>query len=384
MRVDDNSHSLIEYTETQSHFHFLYFLLGTSGLMAFNMIINAIDVFLTLTGKSDIAVTLNRFYNIPNSITGLVLCFILPRNLKVFLIASLGGAILCLCLLSVFILVPMSEDIVYWGSMVCVLVAGIIGQSIVATTMATATHFSPEHAAHTASGLGFCGVIAALLRIVTKAALDSNIGAVIYFSVGASIICATLVYLLYRLRSDSSLGFGLQSDGASTERFGELRSVFKVIWPMWAAVCANFMVTLTLFPGYVTRLPFIDPLGSWVPVIVTTVFCIGDWVGRFLPSRVMWPSERWCWLPIYGRLVFFLVFILSISGVLDLGEPYWTFLWMVPFSVSNGYMSTVAIVYGSNHSELTVPQRQMAGLLMSFAISSGILLSMCLTYAMPA
>lgn len=384
------------YVETGSSdkktYHFLYFLFGNASLLAFNIIINAIDIYLTLTKRSDIAVMLNRFYNIPSSLIALVLCFWKPRNLKIYMWISLLVSALVLCCLPIFILVEMKDSIVYWGSMVMVILAGVFGSSILSIMYATAAQFSPDHAAYASSGCGCCGVVASALRIITKAAVpnptprQNQITSTIYFFLAALILILTIVYYTWVLKKDQYFAQNINpSETSTTSVFTKATAeVVKVIWPIWLSDFVNFLITLTLFPGYMTQLPQKKPWGTWVPVVVTTVFCIFDWVGRYLPSRFIWPSEKYCWIPIYTRLLFFLIFMLSIQDVVDLGEPYWTFLWSIPFAVTNGYMSTVVMIFGSNHSALDTDQRRTAGFLMSFANTGGILAAMFLTYAMPA
>ena len=145
----------------------------------------------------------------------------------------------------------------------------------------------------------------------------------------------------------------------------------------------NFVITLTLFLGYVTDTRQ-GKLGSWSFVLVTTVFCIFDWVGRFLPSVFMFPQRKFAWIPVLCRLLFFVIFMVSIQGAANLGEPYWSICWQIPFALTNGYCGTVSLIYGSNHEKCNMEQRKQGSFLISFAINAGILLAMCLTYAMPA
>ena len=145
----------------------------------------------------------------------------------------------------------------------------------------------------------------------------------------------------------------------------------------------NFIITLTLFPGYTTDIRQ-GKLNDWAFVLVTTVFCIFDWVGRYLPAVKLFPSRKYAWIPIIARLVFFIIFMLSIQCVIDVGEPYWTICWQIPFALTNGYSGTVSIIYGSNNEKCSMEQKKQASFLMTFAINAGILIAMFLTYAMPA
>jgi equilibrative nucleoside transporter 1/2/3 len=75
--------------------------------------------------------------------------------------------------------------------------------------------------------------------------------------------------------------------------------------------------------------------------------------------------------------------MLSLQNVFDLGEPYWTFLWDIPFAMTNGYIATLSMVSASNQDDLSESQRATAGFLMTFSINLGILIAMGLTFAMP-
>jgi equilibrative nucleoside transporter 1/2/3 len=380
-----NSESDKQFSDATRH-QLLYFLLGNASLLAFNIIINAIDIYQDLTKRTDIGTQLNRFYNIPSAITALVLCFVKPRNLGRFIIALLFLTCMELIVLPLFILIPMAEGVVYYGTLLLASLTGVCGAGILSSSLSSSAQFSPRHAAFVSSGNGCCGVIAAVLRIVTKAAGSSaaKTWSSVYFFLAAVIILGTAVYFLVALSRDSDLSEKLRPPPKGDSLFtGEVLTTFKAIWPIWTACCLNFMVTLSMFPGYVCELPQKRPWLTWTPVVITAVFCAFDWVGRYMPSKWMWPSEKWAWAPVYTRLLFFVIFMISLQNVVDLGEPYWTFLWMIPFAITNGFIGTITAVYGSNHSKLNEDQRQTAGFFMCLAINVGILCAMALTYAIP-
>lgn len=162
----------------------------------------------------------------------------------------------------------------------------------------------------------------------------------------------------------------------------QLVETIKIIWIQWVSVALNFIITLTLFPGYTTDIRQ-GKLGNWSFVLVTTAFCIFDWIGRFLPSVFLFPVRKFAWIPIVCRLAFFPVFMISIQGVCNCGEPYWSICWQIPFALTNGYFGTLNLIYGSNNENCSLEQRKQASFLISFAINAGILIAMLLTYAMP-
>ena len=95
-------------------------------------------------------------------------------------------------------------------------------------------------------------------------------------------------------------------------------------------------------------------------------------------------TRKYACIPIVCRIIFFAIFMLSIQCVINVGEPYWTICWQIPFALTNGYSGTVSIIYGSNNEKCSMEQRRLASFLMTFAINAGILIAMFLTYAMPA
>ena len=370
----------------------LFFLLGNASLLAFNLIINAIDIYAKVTNNSNIGTDLNRAYNFPCSLTALLLCFYKPKNLKFTIITALILLTIILCSLPLMILIELDSNVVYWGTMILVGLTGIVSSTIFSSSYSISSQFSAESGAAVSSGNGGCGVLAASLRIITKAAFSSasaiQFSSAAYFFIGASIIFGTLIYFLKKIQNpfiykkvNPTLNY--ENNKEQSIFSSDMIQTIKIIWPLWSAEFINFMITLSIFPGYVTSVKQLKSIGDWTPVIITTLFCIFDWIGRYFPAKVMWPSEKNAWIPILFRFLFFPLEIISLQNIINLYEPFWTFLLMIPFALTNGYFGTVAMVHGSNHSLLTFEQKRFAGLLMSFGINAGILAAMTLTFIMP-
>jgi equilibrative nucleoside transporter 1/2/3 len=387
--MDDNQIPLNEVTSAPESraSKLLFFLLGNASLLSFNITINAIDIYLILTKDSDIGAQFSRFYQVPSALTALVLCIWKPSKLVIPLTVALSITFLTLCLFPVFLLAPVSSDSVYWGTLSLISLTAICGATIMSSSFSGSSSFSPRHAALVSSGNGCCGVIASILRIITKAAFSGSsqlkISSSVYFFIAALIIGGTLIFFIWIYKKDSDISHGLTLT-KSHEVKRDLFVTMRVIWPLWLANSINFMITLSIFPGYLSSIPQNTPWCSWTPVIVTSLFCVFDWVGRWAPSRFMFPSEKWSWLPVYFRLLFLIVFVISIQNVINLGEPYWTFSWMIPFALTNGYIGTLTVVQATTNGRLSAVEQATAGFLMNFSIQSGILIASGLTFAMPA
>lgn len=368
----------------------LFLLLGNTALLAFNIFINAIDIYIKLVGRDDMGTILNRAYNVPCSIMALILCIFKPSNIKISLTTALSALVVIMCVIPVTILVKMSTTAVYWISIIAIGCTGVFSSLCFSSCFAFASQFGEKSTAAVSSGNGMCGVIASALRIITKAAVTSESSTkfsnAAYFFLTAAIILATLIYFLYMSRKPE-ISFRLlpAPTAAPTNVFSRNTiEIIKDIYPQWLSVFFNFCITLSLFPGYVTLVKQPSYLGDWTPVIVTTLFTVFDWVGRALPAKGLWPKAKYAWIPIACRLLSYVIFMISIQGAVNLGEPWWTFCWMIPFALSNGYFGTIQMIYGSNVQTQSFEQRQYASFLMSFAVNAGILAAMGLSLAVPS
>lgn len=366
----------------------LFFLLGNSSLLAFNIIINAIDIYIHLTHRIDMGTLLNRTYNIPNAITALILCIFKPTNYKISIISALSALAIIMALLPILMLVHIKESIVFWTSLIIIGIIGAICSLVFSSTFSLASQFGPIAGAMASSGCGCCGVLASVLRIITKAAARTEAATkysnAAYFFFAAAIIAGTLFYFIFKTRNPEVRAKMIPSsngESAAISTRGTI-DVIKAIWVSWLSVFSNFLITLSIFPGYVAQTAEPKSIGDWTPVIVVTLFCVFDWVGRAGPGWFIWPKRKFAWIPIALRFAFYPIFIIAIQKRISL-DPWWTFVFMIPFAISNGYFGTIQIIYGSNPEELTLEQRKFAGFLMSFSVNAGILCAMGLTFVLP-
>ena len=361
----------------------LFFLLGNAALLAFNIIINAVDIYASILNKSGdyVGTLLNRTYNIPCSITALLLCFIKPKNLKITLYISLSSVIVLTCILPIFLLVDMPYNAVFYGTLVIIGIVAVFSSVTFSSSFSFAAQYRDGSVPYVSSGNGLCGVIAAGMRLVTKAIKDTAELNSVYFFLAAAIYLFTLIYFAYKAKMPHLASKLTLVPSKESQK--NTKKVLAAIWPEWLSVFVSYCITLSLFPGYLMGCK--SNLGSWTPIIITTIFCIFDWVGRSIPSFFPpFPSLKFSWIPIALRLLFYPIFILSIQRVISVGDPWWTFSWDVVFALSNGYFGTVCMIYGNGHPSLETPEdKQFAGFLMPFAVNAGILAAMGLTAALP-
>jgi equilibrative nucleoside transporter 1/2/3 len=361
----------------------LFFLLGTASLMPFAAICNAIDIFRSASGRSHIATILSRSYNFPFAAASLLQFLLKLRSLRIAFLCGLS----CLIVISfLFVaLIAVSPAGTYRMTQVLVLLSGVFPSLIFTSTYSLLSQVAISAGILVSSGIGCGGVLSCGLRILTKTAFpdakQQTTSSVSYFCLGAVVLVVILIYFVCVMRSPVlCLTLVLPNVDTIPLISRTTLKVFKTIFSQWFAVALNSAITLSLYPGFLTGVKELSEIGDWTPVLVTTLFCVFDWLGRHLPARYTWLSRKGALFTVIGRLIFYVPFVVSIRGVVELGDPMWTFCWLIPFAFASGYGGTFALIFGSNPEELADDTRQCTASLMLIAVWVGTITGMGITW----
>jgi len=132
-------------------------------------------------------------------------------------------------------------------------------------------------------------------------------------------------------------------------------------------------VTLSLFPGFTAEFRNYDSAmskGNFTGNLIV-IFQVGDFIGRTLPKWFLFPPKKYLWIVIISRIVFYPLFMLLIYTNIFFSEKNLVaYFVMIFFALSNGYWSTVGMVYGP--SELDVKEQENGGYLMGFFLQFGV------------
>jgi len=285
------------------------------------------------------------------------------------------------------------------------LVTGV-GDAIVQGSMyGMASLFPPVYSQALQNGNGVAGVVACILRIVTKLSLPETtsglrISTLIYFIISAFImlLCIISYTLLVRLPFSkfylelknpqpdlelSSLGKELLSDPKEMliledEGVVNIRMILYKIWKMGFALVLVFFVTLLGFPGMITDIPAPSLPDDWFPIILITVFNCFDFVGKMLPLKFDWKfGEKWLYLLATSRVIFIPLFIFCIR-VQVLQEEVIPMIIVALFGVTNGYLGATLMMNGP--TKVNPQEKEVAGNIMAFFLVSGLALGSALSY----
>jgi len=396
-------------------------LIGTGVLLPWNAFLTAFDFFVDIYKDFPFEFLIGCFYNAAGS-TVLFLCIFLGEHLGPL------GRRLAICFLLDFIMlavVPVlavfvDPAISVWLVLSCVAVTGAVSAVSFGAAMNLSSLFGPKSIAAAMTGNGISGLVVSIIRIITKITVPHSwkgdvISASSYFVTAAIIVLICIFASIYLVRTPEAIALIRQNaqnakqeeeekasllnlDRLSSNRPKQsptVGSVFKKVWLQAFTVWLVFFVTLSLFPGVVTMVkPYPDNdsyvslssdsdssfissssvedfLTQWFSLILITLFMIFDFLGRFLPSVFVIGSAGTLWIPVAIRLVFFPLFALLAAGIWTSYVYIWAPIVDIIFAFTNGYFSTVAMIFGPAKAD--PDEVDIASTIMSFSLNFGIL-----------
>lgn len=222
------------------------------------------------------------------------------------------------------------------------------------------------------SGQAIGGVFASTARIVSLSvgAADAT-SAFIYFMIAVAVMMLTMGGYLYMSSTEfykhytnsqtPDEGEKLHLEAGTASERGALAGhieILKEIWPVGLSVTGVFFVTLGAFPVLCVKIMSTSENENWAdiyfqPVATFLLFNIGDYIGRLSAGFILWPGKgsKILYVMVISRVVFIPLFLLcnhdpnsNIPSVFS--HDAWYIVFMLLFSLSNGYCSSLAMTYG--------------------------------------
>ncbi|KAK7079056.1 hypothetical protein SK128_003325 [Halocaridina rubra] len=225
------------------------------------------------------------------------------------------------------------------------------------------------------SGQAIGGVFASAARIISLSvgAADA-ISAFIYFMIAVVVMILTICCYIFMSKTEffrhyanrqaheknnaelvEKLHTETQEEGSILAGYFE---IFKEIWPLGLSVTGVFFFTLAAYPVLCVKILSTAENNSWAnvyfqPVATFLLFNTGDWIGRVLGGLILWPrrGSKLLYVLVASRVIFIPLFLLcnhsessSIPSVF--AHDAWYIFFMLLFSLSNGYCSSLAMTYG--------------------------------------
>ncbi|XVF48080.1 hypothetical protein PTKIN_Ptkin03bG0162300 [Pterospermum kingtungense] len=230
---------------------------------------------------------------------------------------------------------------------ICGLADGLIGGSLIGSAGKLPKQYMQAIFAGTASS----GVLVSILRIITKASLPQTpqglrASAHFYFIVSTTILlccmlCCNLLYKLpvmqqhYRLLEDDPF--------CSRPQFWSVAR--KLRWPT-LGIFMIYVVTLSIFPGFIADSLESKLLRDWYPVLLITMYNVADFMGKSLTAiYVVQSIKRATWSCI-SRLLFYPLFTACLHGPKWLKGEIPVVILTFMLGLTNGYLTSVLMILG--------------------------------------
>uniref|UniRef100_A0A8C3U9E0 Solute carrier family 29 member 1 (Augustine blood group) n=1 Tax=Catharus ustulatus TaxID=91951 RepID=A0A8C3U9E0_CATUS len=131
-----------------------------------------------------------------------------------------------------------------------------------------------------------------------------------------------------------------------------------MLWVLALSVCFVFTVTIGVFPAVTAQVSTVLGEGNkwgvyFIPVSCFLLFNVFDWTGRSLTALFTWPGKDSCLLPVIVVLRVIFVPLFMLCNVkpryylpVVFSHDAWYIVFMIFFSISNGYLASLCMCFG--------------------------------------
>uniref|UniRef100_A0A8D2LD89 Solute carrier family 29 member 2 n=1 Tax=Varanus komodoensis TaxID=61221 RepID=A0A8D2LD89_VARKO len=165
------------------------------------------------------------------------------------------------------------------------------------------------------------------------------------------------------------------------------------IWQLALSIILVFSITLSVFPAITASVSTVSENKTWqkffTPVCCFLLFNIMDWLGRSATSYFSWPEKHLRLLPGVVGLRLFLVPLFLFCNVspraslpLLFRQDAWFVLFMLVFSLSNGYFVSLSMCLAPK--QVQPHESELAGAIMTFFLALGLSCGAGLSFALKA
>ncbi|XP_068645402.1 equilibrative nucleotide transporter 1-like [Aristolochia californica] len=346
--------------------YFVYFTLGAGFLLPWNAFITAVDYFDYLYPGVNVDRVFAVVYMLV-ALTCLVLIVGWAHKSNAYVRINLG-----LSLFVVSLLVIPVMDLVYirgikglysgyYVTVAAVALSGIADALVQGGVIGSAGELPERYMQATVAGTAASGVLVSVLRIVTKAIFPQDAhglrsSANVYFSV--SIVVMVICLVCYNVADRLPViqyykHLKMQAVNEEEKEKGALSGAQwrSTLWDIvgrikWFGfgIFLIYVVTLSIFPGYVTEDVHSKILKDWYPVLLITGYNVFDLIGKTLPAIYLIENAKVAGAACVSRLLFFPLFLVCLHGPEFVrSEIPVTFLTCL-LGLTNGYATAVLMI----------------------------------------
>ncbi|XP_071712275.1 equilibrative nucleotide transporter 8-like [Rutidosis leptorrhynchoides] len=370
--------------------YMIHFLLGAGYLVPWNSFITAVDYFQHLYPSRHVSKVFSVAYMMSATIMLFVLTYLSSKmklpGFKVRLNMGYGLFVLALMVAPVTGWIDHGNGSGY-GFVVLVLMVALTGlaEGLTSGSLIGATGKLPErYMQAVVAGNASAGVLVCMLRIVTKASLPHSRNGLrtsthIYFftSTCIELLCIVFSNLLHKLQIVRHYTTKeLDDQPKNDDQKPKTRHVLKKLKWLAISVVLIYVVTLSIFPGYLSENVKSVSFGDWYPVFLITIFNAGDFSGKCLTAIYVVKRSKWVIWGCVGRVLFYPLFMGCVFGPKWLRNEVMVTLLTLLLGLSNGYLTSVIMIVASK--SVPVEESNVTGIIISLFLAIGLVIGSAL------
>ncbi|KAG6549084.1 hypothetical protein Mapa_009310 [Marchantia paleacea] len=400
-------------TDVANLAYLVFFSLGAAVLLPWNAYISAVDYFDYLYPGTHI----DRVFAVVYMFPCLIVLLYLTLNGQHYTTSFRVNGGLALYLLAV-VLVPIMDTLfitdegstfTHYATVASLALTGVADALVQGSVIGAAGELPERYMQAFVAGTAACGVLVSALRIVTKAAFPATIdglrmSANLYFIVSGCFLafCIVAYNLAHNLpimiyhrnvklaamadessalegpitsKSDlateearvphkpsSAVTFGLNNDTA-------LFVLSQIRWLVTAMV-VMYVITLSIFPGFLAEDVHSLVLGDWYPILLIGAYNVFDLVGKTATAVYILDSNTSIVGGTFGRLIFFPLYYVCLHGPKSLRTEIPVFTLTSLFGLTNGYYSSCLLIVAPK--AVPYAAAETAGMVMTIALILGL------------
>ncbi|KAJ0988687.1 hypothetical protein J5N97_007043 [Dioscorea zingiberensis] len=347
--------------------YLVYFTLGAGFLLPWNAFITAIDYFSYLYPAAPV----DRVFSVCYMISCLIpLLFIVGWGAHRSSVSARINTGLALFTLSLLV-VPVMDAIyvkgvrglysAYHVTLGAVVLAGVSDAFVQGGVIGAAGELPERYMQAVCAGTAASGVLVSAMRILTKAIFPQNAhglrnSANLYFGVSIAImiiciVCYNIVDKLPVVRYYKDIKLQAQNEERNEKGFPSGKAWRSILWDIigrvkWfgIGIFLIYVVTLSIFPGYITEDVHSKVFNDWYPIILIAGYNLFDLVGKSLPAVYLLENVNLALAGCAARLLFYPLFLGCLHGPKFFRTEIPVTVLTCLLGLTNGYFTAIVLI----------------------------------------
>ncbi|EXB82611.1 Equilibrative nucleoside transporter 4 [Morus notabilis] len=353
----------------QDSFHFayiIYFTLGLGFLLPWNAFITAVDYFSHIYPDASV----DRIFAVVYMLVCLVfllLVIFFSHNSDAYPRINAGLALFVVAML----VVPVMDAVYIKGrvglyagfdvTVVAVALSGVADALVQGGIIGSAGELPERYMQAVVAGTAASGVLVSFLRILTKAVYPQDAyglrkSANLYFAVSIVVMVICVVFYNLAPRLPVMKYYRELKVEAVNEEKEEKGPLTGAVWrsTLWDIVgrvkwygfgiVLIYLVTLSIFPGYITEDVHSEILQDWYSVLLIAGYNVFDLVGKSLTALYLLENEKFAIGATVVRLLFFPLFYGCLHGPEFFRTEIPVMILTCLLGLTNGYLTSVLMI----------------------------------------